>query len=59
MARSLTMRLKSRNNLQINIGTGDHRMVQHYYHLHDEEAHRQMGSLRLFDDLSDDGAAEA
>ena len=41
------------------LGHKESRMVQHYYHLHDEEAHRQMGSLRLFDDLSDDGAAEA
>ena len=32
-------------------------MVQHYYHLHDEEARRQMRRITLSDDAGDPGVA--
>ena len=31
------------------LGHKDSRMVEHYYHLHDDEARRQMGRIKLFD----------
>ena len=34
------------------LGHKDSRMVEHYYHLHDDEARRQMGRVRLFDGAS-------
>ncbi|QGJ71496.1 Site-specific tyrosine recombinase XerD [Planctomycetales bacterium 10988] len=36
------------------LGHRESKMVQHYYHLHDEEARRQMQRLKLFDDLDGD-----
>jgi integrase len=38
------------------LGHRDSLMVQHYYHLHDEEGRRQMGRLRLTEDASGNGA---
>jgi integrase len=32
------------------LGHRESRMVEHYYHLHDDEARRQMGRIRLFED---------
>ena len=32
------------------LGHKDSRMVEHYYHLHDDEARRQMGRIKLFDE---------
>lgn len=32
------------------LGHTESRMVQHYYHLHDDEARRQMGRIKLFDE---------
>ena len=32
------------------LGHRDSRMVEHYYHLHDEEARRQMDRIQLFDE---------
>lgn len=32
------------------LGHKESRMVEHYYHLHDEEARRQMGRIKLFDE---------
>jgi integrase len=32
------------------LGHKDSRMVEHYYHLHDDEARRQMGRIKLYDD---------
>ena len=39
------------------LGHTESRMVEHYYHLHDDEARRQMGRIRLFDDRA--GGREA
>jgi integrase len=32
------------------LGHKDSRMVEHYYHLHEEEASRQMGRIKLYDE---------
>jgi integrase len=32
------------------LGHEDSRMVEYYYHLHDEEARRQMGRIKLYDE---------
>ena len=32
------------------LGHKDSRMVEHYYHLHDDEARRQMGRIKLFEE---------
>jgi hypothetical protein len=40
------------------LGHKDSRMVEHYYHLHDEAARRQMGRIQLYDsELGGDVAA--
>jgi integrase len=39
------------------LGHSESRMVEHYYHLYDEEARRQMGRIRLFEKAGDDVAA--
>jgi integrase len=39
------------------LGHKDSRMVEHYYHLHDEEARRQMGRIKLYDE--EDGGTGA
>jgi integrase len=38
------------------LGHQDSRMVEHYYHLHDDEARRQMDRIKLFDGI---GGAES
>jgi integrase len=40
------------------LGHKDSRMVEHYYHLHDDEARRQMGRISLFDGEADGRVAE-
>ncbi len=32
------------------LGYSDSRMVEHYYHLHDEQARCQMGLIKLYDE---------
>jgi integrase len=39
------------------LGHKESRMVEHYYHLHDDEARRQMSRIMLFDEDSDGRAA--
>ena len=39
------------------LGHKDSRMVEHYYHLYDEEARRQMGRIKLFEAPPDGRAA--
>lgn len=39
------------------MGHTESRMVEHYYHFHDEEARREMGRIRLFEDVGGDVAA--
>jgi hypothetical protein len=34
------------------LGHKESRMVEHYYHLHDEEARRQMSRVKLFEENS-------
>jgi integrase len=36
------------------LGHRESRMVEHYYHLHDNEARRQMGRIRLFEEETGD-----
>jgi integrase len=36
------------------LGHAESRMVERYYHLHDEEARRQMGRIKLFDEEAED-----
>ncbi|QDU59932.1 Phage integrase family protein [Planctomycetes bacterium Pan216] len=38
------------------LGHKESRMVDHYYHLHDDEARRQMQRLRLFGEADGNGA---
>jgi integrase len=40
------------------LGHKDSRMVEHYYHLNDEEARRQMGRIKLFEGEAGGQAAE-